>query len=945
MRLGSKRYIQEDDMWPLPPSDSADALNQRLRLTWKQQVDSVAQGHQKSPSLKWALFKAFGGPFVFAGCLKACYDILSFLQPQLLRLLLNFVESHAPTDKGGKRAPDSQPAIKGFVIAFGMFACANLASFLLHQYFERCFESTMRVRSALAMLIYEKSLVLSNGERGGRTTGDIVNLQSVDTVRIADLLTYLHIAWSGPFQIIIAFVSLYNLLGWQAFVGVAIMVVTLPVNAVIARRQKRLQKQQMVNKDTRTRLMNEVLSNMKSIKLYGWEQAFSEKVLNVRNHQELTMLKRIGYNNAFSFFFWSSTPFMVAFGTFAVYAMTSKSPLTSDKVFPAITLFQLLSFPLAVFSNIISSIIEAIVSVKRIEDFMNGAELQKDARKVIPYDFAGGADTPRRGQEVVKIEDGDFQWSDKAVESTLSGIDLTVNKGQLLVVLGRVGDGKTSLLSCILGEMLRTDGSVTVRTDSVAYFSQSSFVLSASIKDNILFGTKYEKGFYEKVLDACALRPDLAIMGQGDETQVGEKGVSLSGGQKARISLARCVYARADLYLLDDPLSAVDAHVGRHIWDKVFGPEGLLKTKARILTTNAITYLAAADQIVMLRRGVILEKNSYNQAMADPNSEICKLVTTMGNQPTEEEKEEAAKAKDKEESPVLIEDIIEDEEEASTQHEQDAAKLPKVNRRTSYASLRRASVLSTKAAKREAVRDLKEDSRPKEARETGAVKRQVYRDYLSAASRIGVVAFFACMIGAQLTSISGNFVLRYWAEENKERNENYRTGTYLLFYGCIGLVSTILSVAATLILQVFCGIRCSREMHDRSFAALMRSPMSFFEQTPQGRVLNIFTRDMHTIDEVLVRVFSGFFRTITSVMGVLGVIAYTAPWVLLAAVPLAFVYRMIMKYYLATSRELKRLEAISRAPVFSWLNESLNGVAIIRVSFPIHAYPLKVTCC
>lgn len=186
-------------MWPLPPSDSAEALNARLTAAWQQQRAYVANGQKKRASLKVAMFRAFGGPFVVAGCLKATYDILSFLQPQLLRLLLSFVQSYATTDK--KEHSQPQPAIQGFVVAFGMFACANLATFLLHQYFERAFESTMRVRSALAMLIYQKSLVLSNGEKGGRTTGDIVSYSAVDTVRIADLLTYLHIAWSGPFQV------------------------------------------------------------------------------------------------------------------------------------------------------------------------------------------------------------------------------------------------------------------------------------------------------------------------------------------------------------------------------------------------------------------------------------------------------------------------------------------------------------------------------------------------------------------------------------------------------------------------------------------------------------------------------------------------------------------------------------------------------------------------
>jgi ATP-binding cassette subfamily C (CFTR/MRP) protein 1 len=704
------------------------------------------------------------------------------------------------------------------------------------------------------------------------------------------------------------------------------MVVSLPINALIAKRQKRLQKIQMGNKDTRTRLMNEVLTNIKSIKLYGWEKAFSEKVLGVRNGQELEMLRSIAKNNSMSFFFWSTIPFLVAFGTFATYAYTSPHPLTSDKIFPAISLFQLLSFPMGVFSNIISSIIEATVSVTRIEDFLSAKELQKDARTVIRAEGRSGAETPSRGQEIVKIENGEFRWAGDSVEPTLQDIDFSIKKGELVGILGRVGDGKTSLISAILGEMQRSEGSVTVRGD-VAYFSQSSFILSASIKDNIVFGTKFDPAFYEKVLDACALRPDLAIMPEGDRTQVGEKGVSLSGGQKARISLARCVYARADLYLLDDPLSAVDAHVGKHIWDNVFGPNGLLKSKARILCTNAITFLPAVDKIVMLRRGIILETSTYDQAMANSASEIYKLITTMGNQASEkeEEKEEATRL-----NGDMVEDVVEDEENATEEYEQDAARLPRIDRRMSIATMRRASVLSTHAAKKEAIRDLKEDSKPKEKREKGAVNRQVYRDYIAAASRIGVGAFFLCLIAAQASSIAGNLILRYWARANNENNANSNTATYLLLYGGIGILSAALSVASTLLLQVLCAIRCSKRMHDGSFAALMRAPMSFFEQTPQGRILNIFTRDINTIDDVLVRVFSGFFRTLTSVIGVIGVIAFGAPIVLIPIIPLAWVYLKVMSFYIATSRELKRLEAVSRSPVLSWFGEALAGAETVR---------------
>lgn len=386
----------------------------------------------------------------------------------------------------------------------------------------------------------------------------------------------------------------------------------------------------MKTKDVRTRAMNEILNNIKSIKLYGWEKAFAEKVLSARNDQELRMLRKIGICQSISNLFWSSTPFLVAFATFASFVVTSKRPLTSEIIFPAISLFQLLSFPMAVFSNIINSIIEAVVSVGRLEDFLGGSELDPNARKVIsPRDDPEGE--PRRGDTVISIKNGEFRWMSNSTEPTLQDIDLDVKKGELLAVIGRVGDGKTSLLGAGLGEMTKSDGEVTIRGD-VAYFPQNSWILSATVKDNIVFGHRFDPVFYDKVLDACALRADLAVLPQGHMTEVGEKGVSLSGGQKARICLARACYARADIYFLDDPLSAVDAHVGRHIFDNVIGPNGLLKDKARILCTNAVNFLPQADTVIMLRRGIILERGTYADAMANSDSELYKLITGLGKQ-------------------------------------------------------------------------------------------------------------------------------------------------------------------------------------------------------------------------------------------------------------------------------------------------------------------------
>jgi ABC-type multidrug transport system fused ATPase/permease subunit len=871
LSLGTRKFLGEEDMWLLPSDDSAEALSERLQRAWDKELELVKAGKKAEPNLKLAIFKAYGGPYVIAGMMKIVYDLLSFSQPQLLRLLLLFVGSYG-TDH-------PLPATAGFGVAISMFIVANIATALLHQYFDRCFQTTMRVKTGLITLIYRKSLKLSQGERSGRTSGDIVNLQSVDAVRIGDIAQYGHIAWSGPFQIVLAFVLLYRLVGWQAFVGVGVMVFSLPLNTYLSRVNKRLQRQLMSIKDVRTRLMSEILNNIKSIKLYGWEKAFADKVFDARNNMELTMLKRIGIVQSCSNFFWSTTPFFVAFATFSSYVFTSDRPLTADIIFPALSLFTLLAFPMSVFSNIINSIIEALVSVNRIEAFLAAPEIDPAARKVIEGE-------PKVGDEVVTIKNGEFRWVHDSLEPTLQDIDIGVKKGELLAVIGRVGDGKSSLLGAMLGEMTRSDGSVTLRGE-VAYFSQNSWILSATVKDNIVFGHRFDPVFYDKVLDACALRSDLAILPDGHMTEVGEKGVSLSGGQKARICLARACYARADIYLLDDPLSAVDAHVGRHIFDAVIGPNGLLKNKARILCTNAVNVLPQADQIIMLRRGIILERNNYADAMADPSSELYKLITGLGKQTARGEESGTA-------TPTIVASSDEDSDEAVDADETDSIRKRRADRRASTAT-RRASILSLRQAKREALRDLRESAKPKEHSEKGQVKRDIYRQYLTAASWWGVVIFVGCMASSQGMGILSTYILKLWGALNAAARANVQVAKYLFAYAITGFSQGALSVLAVATLRIYSGLRAAKIMHDLSFGSLMRAPLSFFELTPTGRILNLFTRDIFVIDEVLVMGLGQFCRTVTQVLSVIVVIGFGAPRVLVVFIPLGYVYRMVMK--------------------------------------------------
>ncbi|PPQ65474.1 hypothetical protein CVT26_000114 [Gymnopilus dilepis] len=892
MKVGAARIITEEDLPPLPPADESVQLGHTLKMAM-----------EKHPLWR-ALFIAYGGPYAVAAGLKVVQDLLAFLQPQLLRILLAYISWY----QSARYQPDGKPSnLEGFAIAIVMFIASVIQTICLNQYFQRTFETGMRVRAGLVNVIYDKALVLSNDERS-RSSGDIVNLMSVDATRLQDLCTYGLIAISGPLQITLAFISLYNLLGWAAFVGVAIMVVSIPLNTYIARILKKMQEEQMKNRDKRTRLMSELLSNIKSIKLYAWEFSFVRKIMEVRNSQELKMLRKIGVTTSWNMALWSGIPLLVAFSSFATAAITSRKPLTSDVIFPAISLFMLLQFPLAMFSQVTSNIIEAMVSVQRLSSFLTADELQVDAVKFVDKREL------QLGDEVLSIVDADFSWSKNMAEPTLEGINLKIKKGELVGILGRVGAGKSSLLSAIIGEMRRLSGE-TVVYGSIAYAPQNPWLLSATVRDNIIFFHEFDETFYNLVIEGCALKQDIDLLPEGDLTEVGEKGITLSGGQRARIALARAVYARADLVLLDDCLAAVDSHVARHVFDNIIGPNGLLSTKARLLVTNSISFIRHFDSLAFIRRGIILERGSYTSLLANPNSEISKLVRGHATGVSASGFNTPFST-----SGSLTPDVS---TEQSAMEEGEHAKIlsEKLHRRQSFP---KAKVITSVSA------HVPDKGLQKEHKEHGRVKVDVYRQYVLAASRLGFAFFLFATVAQQAASVMATFTLRYWGEHNRETGDNSGRFKYLLVYGLFSLSSSILGALSAITLWVYCALRSSKHLHDSMLQSLICAPLSFFELTPTGRILNLFSRDVYVVDQVLPRVVQGLFRTLAVCLSIVVVIGSSFPPFLLALLPLGWFYLRVMRYYLATSRELKRLDAVTRSPIFAWFSESLAGLATIR---------------
>ncbi|XP_069726657.1 multidrug resistance-associated protein 1 isoform X2 [Phaenicophaeus curvirostris] len=933
MIQGYRRPLEAKDLWSLNKEDKSEEVVPGLARNWakewaktkrqllnmlyspkKQQKSSDSNGDvteeaealiikpsQKSSeaSLFKVLYKTFGPYFLMSFLFKAGHDLLMFTGPEILKLLINFVNDEA--------APNWQ----GYFYTGLLFLCACLQTLILHQYFHICFVTGMRLKSAIVGVIYRKALVITNSARKTSTVGEIVNLMSVDAQRFMDLATYINMIWSAPFQVILALCLLWDNLGPSVLAGVAVMILLVPINAVMAMKTKTYQVAQMKSKDNRIKLMNEILNGIKVLKLYAWELAFKGKVLEIRQ-KELKVLKKSAYLAAMATFTWVCAPFLVALSTFAVYVKADKDGvLDAQKAFVSLALFNILRFPLNMLPMVISSVVEASVSLKRLRVFLSHEELDPDSIIRGPIKEAEGC---------IVVKNATFRWS-KNDPPSLNSINFTVPEGSLIAVVGQVGCGKSSLLSALLGEMDKKEGYVVVK-GSVAYIPQQAWIQNATLEDNILFGREMNEMRYKRVIEACALLPDIEVLPTGDKTEIGEKGVNLSGGQKQRVSLARAVYCNADIYLFDDPLSAVDAHVGKHIFEKVIGPKGILKNKTRVLVTHAVNYLPQMDTILVMTDGEISEMGSY-QELLEQDGAFAEFLRTYTNAEQSMENSDTNSPSGKEGKPVengvLVSEapgkLIHRQLSNSSTYSRDTGKS---QQQSSTAELQKPLAEKNSWKLTEA-----------DTAKTGRVKATVYWDYMKA---LGLFISFLSVflfICNHVAALASNYWLSLWTDDPVVNGTQQYTNVRLGVYGALGISQGIAVFGYSMAVSIG-GIFASRHLHLNLLHSVLRSPMSFFERTPSGNLVNRFSKEIDTIDSAIPPIIKMFMGSTFNVIGACIIILLATPIAAVVIPPLGLVYLFVQRFYVATSRQLKRLESVSRSPVYSHFNETLLGVTVIR---------------
>uniref|UniRef100_A0A8C1RE57 ABC-type glutathione-S-conjugate transporter n=1 Tax=Cyprinus carpio TaxID=7962 RepID=A0A8C1RE57_CYPCA len=883
---GYRSPLQAEDLWSLREEDTSEKIICDLEKEWAKQWAKIALNGTQALGYKLSeqtqllrklhkeqisgfcllrtLAKNFGPYFLTGTLCLVIQDAFMFSIPQVLSLLLGFVRD------------EDAPLWKGYLFAFLMFLLSCLQSLFNHQYMYTCFSVGMRVKTAVMGLVYRKSLVINSAARRTCTVGEIVNLVSADTQKLMDFVVYFNAVWVAPIEIALCLFFLWQRLGPSALAGIATVILIFPLNGFIAKMRSKLQEVQMKYMDGRIKLMNEILSGIKILKFYAWENAFRERVLGYRE-KELNALKKSQILYSISIASFNSSTFLIAFAMFGVYVLIDeKHVLDAQKVFVSMALINILKAPLSQLPFAMSTTMQAVVSLKRLGKFLCQDELKLDSVERAPYhpDIDG-----------VVIDNGTFSWS-KDSTPCLRRINVKGQRGSLVAVVGHVGSGKSSLLSAMLGEMEKKSGHVTV-SGSVAYVPQQAWIQNATLKDNILFGHERKDSWYQSVLEACALLPDLGILPARDATEIGEKGLNLSGGQKQRVSLARAVYRKADIYLLDDPLSAVDAHVGQHIFEKVIGPNGVLKNKTRILVTHGLSFLPQADLILVMEDGEITEMGSYAELLSRKNTfaDFVKAFSVC-------ERKESATHRDMGSASIQTMEAISD-----TEQEQDQEEVGRL----------------THADKAH----------------TGRVKLEMYVEYFRTIGLAFIIPIIFLYAFQQAASLAYNYWLSLWADEPVVNGTQVDTDLKLGVFGALGFAQGIAIFGTTVAISLG-GIIASRHLHLELLNNVLHSPMSFFESTPSGNLLNRFSKEIDAIDCMIPDGLKMMLGYVFKLLEVCIIVLMATPFAGVIILPLTLLYAFIQSFYVATSCQLRRLESVSRSPIYTHFNETVQGAGVIR---------------
>jgi len=944
LRLGASKPLTTLDLGGPSSQDKAENCYNKVMGAY------IAQPEDKK-SISKALVSSFGVyRFLYALSLYVISAALQFLPVMILNDLIKYFQAY----------PTVATAVNPWLEVIAMFAIPTLVTLLQARHNVIMCHMSVYVRTAVSIMIYEKIMKISSAGRAKTSTGAIVNMMSNDTTQVQRFIQFMGFVTTAPFQVAFALYLIYQEVGVAMFAGVAFLVALIPVNVIIFVFVGKNRRATLKESDSRVKLVSEILNGIRIIKFYAWESPFRKSVEEVRK-QELYFLTRLAYISAIGFsMIMLSTPIILPIVVFAVYTATSNDPLDAAKAFTTVALFNIMRFPFAFMPMGFLQYIQAKIAMGRIDFLLKLPELEK-------YVVCGGDDgeTSKETPEII-IENGSFSWGvaekkddedegkgkgrggrrgkkgkkeeipkepsavvtpndsttgDIELESvtlleaqpaTLCDINLKIDRGKLYGVVGSVGAGKSSLLSCILGDMEPLDPSCNVKLphksasdkhNYTSYCSQTPWVVNDTLRGNILFGRAYDEARYAKVVQACALIDDLAVLPAGDLTEIGEKGINLSGGQKARVSLARALYnSNTQLMLLDDPLSAVDSHVGEHLFDKAINGS-IAEGKTRLLVTHHVHFLPRCHKVIMMKDGKVEHCDTY-QNLIKQGVDFTGAVKFKKDEKAEEEKRPRSKSRS---SSIGSEGDAQDEDGGG-------------------------DTKSFTKEEKEKGKTLTKD----EDREEGSVSAQAYYHYCKAGGWwlvFGILFVQAC---GKASEIGAGFWLAIWADESLAALfagtplSDSKTMWYLNIYALLAM-GGVLALTVRSIFMAQHRLAASEKLHEELTTSIMRAPVSYFDVTPTGRILNRFAADMDKIDLELTQSLAQGTGTMFNVAQAYVTISVATKGVfVIPLIPISVMYYFIQKWFRKSSTEIQRVENITRSPIFSDFSQTLSGTSTIR---------------